>query len=164
MLFRSAAASDAILIGFNVRPSSQANKLAQNEGVEIKQYSIIYKAIEEVKAAMEGLLEPKVEEKEMATIEIREVFKFDKVTVAGCYVTEGKAKRDHKIKVFRDGILIYPRQEGAFTEFSSLKRFKDDVKEVNFGFECGLTIKGFTDFQQGDTVVAYEEIEIKRTL
>lgn len=159
-----AAASDAILIGFNVRPSGQANKAAQNEGVEIKQYSIIYKAIEEIKAAMEGLLEPKVEEKEVATIEIREVFKFDKVTVAGCYVTEGKAKRDSKIKVFRDGILIYPRQEGAFAELSSLKRFKDDVKEVSYGFECGLTIKGFTDFQIGDHVVAYEEVEIKRTL
>lgn len=159
-----AAASDAILIGFNVRPSPQANKLAQNEGVEIKQYSIIYKAIEEIKAAMEGLLEPKVEEKEVATVEIREVFKFDKVTVAGCYVTEGKVKRDHKIKVFRDGILIYPRTEGAYAELSTLKRFKDDVKEVNYGYECGLTIKGFTDFQQGDNVVAYEEFEVKRTL
>lgn len=159
-----AAASDAILIGFNVRPSSQANKLASNEGVEIKQYSIIYKAIEEIKAAMEGMLEPKVEEKEVATVEIREVFKFDKVIVAGCYVTEGKVKRDHKIKVFRDGILIYPRQEGGYAELSSLKRFKDDVKEVNYGYECGLTVKGFTDFQSGDNVVAYEEVEIKRTL
>lgn len=159
-----AAASDAILIGFNVRPSSQANKLASNEGVEIKQYSIIYKAIEEIKAAMEGMLEPKVEEKEVATVEIREVFKFDKVTVAGCYVTEGRIKRDHKIKVFRDGILIYPRQEGGYAELSSLKRFKDDVKDVNYGYECGLTVKGFTDFQSGDNVVAYEEVEIKRTL
>ena len=104
-----ATASDAILIGFNVRPSSQANKLAEAEGVQIKQYSIIYKAIEEIKSAMEGMLEPKVEEKEVATVEIREVFKFDKATVAGCYVTEGRIKRDHKIKVFRDGILVYPR-------------------------------------------------------
>ncbi len=159
-----AAASDAILIGFNVRPSSQANKLAENEGVQIKQYSIIYKAIEEVKAAMEGMLEPKVEEKEVATVEIREVFKFDKVTVAGSYVTEGKIKRDHKIKVYRDGILIYPRQEGGYAELSSLKRFKDDVKDVAYGYECGLTIKGFTDFQSGDNVVAYEEFEVKRTL
>jgi translation initiation factor IF-2 len=159
-----AAASDAILIGFNVRPSSQANKLAENEGVQIKQYSIIYKAIEEIKAAMEGLLEPKVEEKEVATVEIREVFKFDKVTVAGSYVTEGKIKRDHKIKVYRDGILIYPRQEGGYAELASLKRFKDDVKEVNNNYECGLTIKGFTDIQAGDTVVAYEEHEVKRTL
>jgi translation initiation factor IF-2 len=159
-----ATASDAVLIGFNVRPSAQANKLAITEGVQIKQYSIIYTAIEEIKSAMEGMLEPKVEEKEVATVEIREVFKFDKVTVAGCYVTEGKIKRDHKIKVFRDGILVYPRQEGAFAELGSLKRFKDDVKEVNNNYECGLTVKGFTDIQSGDTVVAYEEIEIKRTL
>lgn len=159
-----AAASDAILIGFNVRPSSQANKLAENEGVQIKQYSIIYKAIEEIKAAMEGLLEPKVEEKEVATVEIREVYKFDKATVAGCYVTEGKIKRDHKIKVFRDGILVYPRQEGGYAELGSLKRFKDDVKEVNNNYECGLTVKGFTEIQTGDTVVAYEEEEVKRTL
>ena len=159
-----AAASDAILIGFNVRPSSQANKLAENEGVQIKQYSIIYNAIEEIKGAMEGMLEPKVEEKEVATVEIREVYKFDKATVAGSYVTEGKIKRDHKIKVFRDGILVYPRQEGGYAELGSLKRFKDDVKEVNNNYECGLTVKGFTDIQVGDTVVAYEEEEVKRTL
>jgi translation initiation factor IF-2 len=159
-----AAASDAILIGFNVRPSSQANKLAENEGVQIKQYSIIYNAIEEIKSAMEGLLEPKIEEKEVATVEIREVYKFDKATVAGSYVTEGKIKRDHKIKVFRDGILVFPRQEGGYAELGSLKRFKDDVKEVNNNYECGITIKGFTDIQVGDTVVAYEEEEVKRTL
>jgi len=159
-----AAASDAILIGFNVRPSSQANKLAENEGVQIKQYSIIYNAIEEIKSAMEGLLEPKIEEKEVATVEIREVYKFDKATVAGSYVTEGKIKRDHKIKVFRDGILVFPRQEGGYAELGSLKRFKDDVKEVNNNYECGLTVKGFTDIQVGDTVVAYEEEEVKRTL
>ena len=159
-----AAASDAILIGFNVRPSSQANKLAENEGVQIKQYSIIYKAIEEIKAAMEGLLEPTVQEKEVATVEIREVFKFDKATVAGCYVTEGKIKRDHKIKVFRDGILVFPRQEGAYAELLGLRRFKDDVKEVNYGYECGITFKNFSDMQQGDTIVAYEEEEVKRTL
>ncbi len=159
-----AAASDAILIGFNVRPSSQANKLAENEGVQIKQYSIIYNAIEEIKSAMEGMLEPKIEEKEVATVEIREVYKFDKATVAGSYVTEGKIKRDHKIKVFRDGILVFPRQEGGYAELGSLKRFKDDVKEVNNNYECGLTVKGFTDIQVGDTVVAYEEEEVKRTL
>ncbi len=159
-----ATASDAILIGFNVRPSSQANKLAETEGVQIKQYSIIYKAIEEIRSAMEGMLEPKVEEKEVATVEIREVFKFDKATVAGCYVTEGKIKRDHKIKIYRDGILVYPRQEGAYAELASLKRFKDDVKDVAFGYECGITIKNFIDIQVGDNVVAYEEEEIKRTL
>ena len=159
-----ATASDAILIGFNVRPSSQANKLAETEGVQIKQYSIIYKAIEEIRSAMEGMLEPKVEEKEVATVDIREVFKFDKATVAGCYVSEGKIKRDHKIKIYRDGILVFPRQEGAYAELSSLKRFKDDVKEVAYGYECGLTIKNFIDIQVGDNVVAYEEEEIKRTL
>jgi len=159
-----ATASDAIVIGFNVRPSSQANKLAQNEGVEIKNYSIIYNAIEEVKSAMEGMLEPKVEEKEVATVEIREVYKFDKATVAGCYVTDGKIKRDSKIRLFRDGILIYPRQEGAFAELGSLKRFKDDMKEVASGYECGLTIRNFSDINPSDTIVAYEKEEVKRTL
>jgi translation initiation factor IF-2 len=159
-----ATASDAILIGFNVRPSLQANKLAQNEGVEIKMYSIIYNAIEEVKSAMEGMLEPKVEEKEVATVEIREVYKFDKATVAGCYVQEGRIKRDAKVRLFRDGVLLYPRQEGAFAELGSLKRYKDDVKEVPSNMECGLTIKNFSDLNTGDTLVAYEQEEIKRTL
>ncbi|TAE11593.1 MAG: translation initiation factor IF-2, partial [Bacteroidetes bacterium] len=149
-----ATASDAIIVGFNVRPSSQANKLAQTEGVQIKNYSIIYNAIEEIKSAMEGMLEPKIEEKEVASVDIREVYRFDKVVVAGCYVTEGKIKRDHKIRVFRDNILIYPRQEGGYAELGSLKRFKDDVKEVNNNYECGLTIKNFADLQAGDVVVA----------
>ena len=159
-----AAASDAIIVGFNVRPSMQANKLADKEGVQIRSYSIIYNAIEEIKSAMEGMLEPKVQEKEVANVEIREVYKFDKATVAGCYVLDGKIKRDSKIRLFRDGILIYPRQEGAFAEFGSLKRFKDDVKEVLAGYECGLTIKNYTDINTGDTIVAYEEEEVKRTL
>ena len=159
-----AAASDAILIGFNVRPSSQANKLAENEGVQIKQYSIIYNAIEEIKNAMEGMLEPKVEEKEVATVEIREVYKFDKATVAGSYVTEGKIKRDHKIKVFRDGILVYPRQEGGYAELGSLKRYKDDAKEVSAGMECGLTVKNYDNIKVGDVIEAFEENEVKRTL
>ena len=159
-----ATASDAIVIGFNVRPSSQANKLAETEGVQIKLYSIIYTAIDEIKSAMEGMLEPKVEEKEVATIDIREVYKFDKATVAGCFVTEGKVKRDAKIRIYRDGVLLYPRQEGAFAELGSLKRYKDDVKEVASNMECGLTIKNFSDLQVGDNVIAYEEEEIKRTL
>jgi len=159
-----ATASDAIVIGFNVRPSSQASRLAENEGVQIKMYSIIYTAIDEIKSAMEGMLEPTVTEKEVASIDIREVYKFDKATVAGCYVTDGKVKRDSKIRVFRDGILVYPRQEGGFAELGSLKRFKDDVKEVAQGYECGLTVKNFADIQVGDTVVAYEEEEVKRTL
>ena len=159
-----ATASDAILIGFNVRPSSNANKLAQNEGVEIKMYSIIYNAIEEVKSAMEGMLEPKIQEKEVATVEIREVYKFDKATVAGCFVTDGKIKRDAKIRLYRDGILLYPRQEGAFAELGSLKRYKDDVKEVANNTECGLTLRNFSDLNVGDTIIAYEEEELKRTL
>jgi translation initiation factor IF-2 len=159
-----ASASDAIVIGFNVRPSIQAARLAEQEGVQIKNYSIIYNAIEEVKSAMEGMLEPKITEKEVAQVEIREVFKFDKVTVAGCFVQEGKLKRDAKIRLFRDGVLIYPRQEGAFAELGSLKRYKDDVKEVASNMECGLTIKNFNDISVGDTIVAYEEEEVKRTL
>jgi translation initiation factor IF-2 len=159
-----ATASDAIVIGFNVRPSTQASRLAENEGVQIRMYSIIYTAIDEIRSAMEGMLDPKVQEKEVANIEIREVYKFDKATVAGCYVTDGKVKRDSKIRLFRDGILIYPRQEGAFAELGSLKRFKDDVKEVASGYECGLTVKNFADIQNGDTLVAYEEEEVKRTL
>ncbi len=159
-----AAASDAIIVGFNVRPSSQANKLAENEGVQVKMYSIIYTAIDEIRSAMEGMLEPKVEEKEVATVEVKEVYKFDKATVAGCYVQEGKIKRDHKIRVFRDGILVYPRQEGGFAELGSLKRFKDDMKEVNNGYECGLTVKGFSDLAVSDSIIAYEEEEVKRTL
>jgi translation initiation factor IF-2 len=159
-----ATASDAIIVGFNVRPSLQANRLAENEGVQIKSYSIIYNAIEEVRSAMEGMLEPKVEEKEVANVEIREVYKFDKATVAGCYVLDGKIRRDSKIRLFRDGILLYPRQEGAYAELGSLKRFKDDAKDVAAGYECGLTIKNYTDINVSDTIVAYEEEEVKRTL
>ncbi len=159
-----ATASDAIVIGFNVRASNQAARLAENEGVQIKTYSIIYNAIEEIRSAMEGMLEPKVQEKEVAQVEVREVYKFDKATVAGCFVTEGKIKRDSKIRLYRDGVLIYPRTEGAFAELGSLKRYKDDVKEVNNNYECGLTIRNFSDIQVGDTIVAIEEEEVKRTL
>jgi translation initiation factor IF-2 len=159
-----AEASDAIVIAFNVRPSLQASRLAENAGIEIKMYSIIYNAIEEVKSAMEGMLEPKVQEKIVANVEIREVFKFDKATVAGCYVTSGKIKRDSKIRLIRDGIVIYPTGEGASAELASLKRFKDDAKEVLSGMECGLTIKNYSDIKVGDVVEAYEIEEVKRTL
>jgi len=159
-----AEASDAIVIAFNVRPSLQASRLAENAGIEIKMYSIIYNAIEEVKSAMEGMLEPKVQEKIVANVEIREVYKFDKATVAGCYVLEGKIKRDSKIRLIRDGIVIYPSGEGATAELGSLKRFKDDAKEVQSGMECGLTVKNFSDIKVGDIVEAYEEEEVKRTL
>ena len=159
-----ATASDAIIVGFNVRPSIQANKIAENEGVQIKLYSIIYNAIEEIKSAMEGMLEPKIEEKIVANVEVREVYKFDKATVAGCYVLDGKISRNNKIRIIRDGIVEYPRGEGQSTELGSLKRFKDDAKEVNQGYECGLTIKNFNDLRVGDVIEAFEETEVKRTL
>ena len=158
-----AEASDAIVIAFNVRPSLQASKLADKAGIEIKMYSIIYNAIEEVKSAMEGMLEPKVQERIVANVEIREVFKFDKATVAGCTVRDGKIKRDSKVRLIRDGIVIYPTGD-ANAELGSLKRFKDDAKEVLSGMECGLTIKNFTDYKVGDVVEAYEIEEVKRTL
>lgn len=159
-----ATASDAIVIGFNVRPSSNANKLAQNEGVEIKLYSIIYNAIEEVKSAMEGMLEPKFQEKIVANVEVREVYKFDKATVAGCYVLEGKIQRNSKIRIIRDGIVEYPKGEGQAAELGSLKRYKDDAKEVLSGMECGLTVKNYNDIKVGDIIEAFEEEEVKRTL
>jgi translation initiation factor IF-2 len=159
-----ATASDAVIVGFNVRPSPQASRLAENEGVEIKTYSIIYNAIEEIKSAMEGMLEPKIQEKVVANVEVRNVFKFDKATVAGCFVLEGKIYRNSKIRLVRDGIVIYPIGEGATAELQSLKRFKDDVKEVPSSMECGLTIKNYNDVRVGDIVEAYEEEEVKRTL
>jgi len=159
-----AEASDAIVIGFNVRPSLQANRLADNAGIQIRTYSIIYTAIDEIRSAMEGMLEPKVQEKIVANVEIREVFKFDKATVAGCVVIDGRIKRDNKIRLIRDGIVVYPTGEGASAELGSLKRYKDDVKEVLMGMECGLTIKNYNDIKPGDIVEAYEEEEVKRTL
>ncbi len=159
-----ATASDAVVVGFNVRPSVQAARLAENEGVQIKTYSIIYNAIEEVKSAMEGMLEPKIQEKVVANVEIRNVFKFDKATVAGCYVLDGKIYRNSKIRLVRDGIVVYPIGEGATAELASLKRFKDDVKEVPSGMECGIVIKNYIDYHVGDIVEAYEEEEVKRTL
>jgi translation initiation factor IF-2 len=159
-----AEASDAIVIAFNVRPSLQAARLADGAGIQIRMYSIIYNAIEEVKSAMEGMLEPTIQEKIVANVEIREVYKFDKAVVAGCYVRDGKIKRDSKVRLIRDGIVIYPTAEGASAELGSLKRFKDDAKEVQAGMECGLTIKNYSDLKVGDVVEAYEEEEVKRTL
>jgi translation initiation factor IF-2 len=132
-----ATASDAIIIGFNVRPSMQANKLSETEGVEIKLYSIIYTAIDEIKSAMEGMLEPKIQEKITANVEVREVYKFDKATVAGCFVLEGKIARNSKIRIIRDGIVEYPKGEGA-AELGSLKRFKDDAKK----WQCCISTSG----------------------
>jgi translation initiation factor IF-2 len=159
-----ANASDAIILGFNVRPSLQAQRLAENESIEIKMYSVIYKAIDEVKMAMEGMLEPTVQEKIVANVEIREVFRFDKAVVAGCYVRDGKIKRDSRVRLIRDGVVVYPTGEGASAELASLKRFKDDAKEVQAGMECGLTIKNYSDIKVGDVVEAFEEEEVKRTL
>lgn len=160
-----ASASDAIIIGFQVRPSVSARKLAEKEGVQIKLYSIIYEAIEEVKMAMEGMLEPTKEEKIVAQVLIRETFKISKVgTVAGCFVEEGKIFKNNHIRIIRDGIVIYPTKEGVHGELTSLKRFKEDVKEVRSGMECGLTIKNFNDIKVGDVVEAYEITEVKQTL
>ena len=160
-----ASASDAIIVGFQVRPSLTARKLAEKEGVEIKMYSIIYEAIEEIKSAMEGMLEPTKEEEIMGQVEIREVFKITKVgTVAGCLVQEGKIARNNYVRIIRDGIVIYPANAGQNAELSSLKRFKEDVKEVKNGMECGLTIKNFNDMKVGDVVEAYIINEVKATL
>ncbi|HTO15510.1 MAG TPA: translation initiation factor IF-2 [Edaphocola sp.] len=154
-----ASASDAIIIGFQVRPSSHAAKIADQENIEIRYYSIIYDAIDEIKSAMEGMLEPTIENKIVGNIEVREVFKITGIgTIAGCYVLDGKFSRNTKLNLIRDGIVIH------HGELSSLKRYKDDVKEVSAGYECGLSIKNYNDVQVGDIIEGYEEIEIKRTL
>lgn len=154
-----AAASDAIIIGFQVRPSASARKYAEQEGVDIRMYSIIYDAIEEVKAAMEGMLAPVVKEVVTSSIEVREVFHITKVgTVAGAMVKEGKVKRSDKARLVRDGIVIFSGSINA------LKRFKDDVKEVAFNYECGISLVNFNDLKVGDVIETYEEVEVKQTL
>jgi translation initiation factor IF-2 len=154
-----AAASNAIIVGFQVRPSLNARKLAEKEEIDIRLYSIIYNAIEEIRSAMEGMLMPELREEIVATLEIRDVFKVTKVgTVAGCYVKEGKITRNTRVRVIRDGIVIYTGDLG------SLKRFKDDVKEVVGGYECGLNIHNFNDIKIGDIVEGYTETEVKKTL
>jgi translation initiation factor IF-2 len=153
-----ANASDAIIIGFNVRPSIQAARLAESESIQIKLYSIIYNAIEEIRSAMEGMLEPTVEEKILANVEVKETYRFDKATVAGCQVLDGKMARNNRIRLVRDGIVIFTG------ELSSLKRFRDDAKEVTSGMECGLVIRNYNDLKIGDIVEAFEEVEVKRTL
>ncbi len=154
-----ASASDAVIVGFQVRPSASARKLAEQEQIEIRLYSIIYDAINEVRDAMEGLLAPSVEEIIVGTIEVRDVFKISKIgTVAGCYVTEGNIKRNNKIRVIRDFIVVHTG------EISALKRFKDDVNEVKFGYECGLSIRNFNDIEVGDVIESFDFKEVKRTL
>ncbi len=154
-----AAASDAIIIGFQVRPSIPARKNAEKEGVDIRLYSVIYDAIEEVKAAMEGMLSPVIKEEILGSAEVRETFKISKVgTVAGCMVKDGKIKRGCKVRLIRDGIVIYTG------ELAALKRFKDDAKEVTVGFECGMSIVGYNDIKIGDYIESFEEQEVKQTL
>ena len=154
-----AAASDAIMIGFNVRAGVNAKDLADKEEIEIRTYSVIYKAIDEVKEAMEGMLSPEIKEQVIGNVEIRETFKITKVgTIAGCMVLTGKVTRNSKIRLLRDGIVKF---EG---ELESLKRFKDDVKEVTKGYECGLNIKGYNDIETGDILEVYEEISVKKKL
>jgi translation initiation factor IF-2 len=154
-----ASASNAIIVGFQVRPSLSARKLAEKEQIEIRSYSIIYQAIEEIKAAIEGMLSPEIEEKITCNIEIRETFKISKIgTIAGCYVLDGKINRNTRIRIIRNGIVVYTGKLG------SLKRFKDDVKEVSAGFECGLNIDNFNDIKEGDIIEGFEEVEIKRKL
>jgi translation initiation factor IF-2 len=154
-----ASASDAIMLGFQVRPSPQAARLADQENIEIRYYSIIYDAIAEIKAAMEGMLEPTLEKKVVGNIEVREVYKISGVgAIAGCYVLDGKFTRNTKINIIRSGIVVHTG------ELSSLKRFKDDVKEVNAGYECGLMVKNYNDIQVGDVLEGYEEVEVKRKL
>ena len=153
------AASNAIVIGFQVRPSMNARKIAEKEEIEIRLYSIIYDAIQEIKSAMEGMLSPEIKEEIVATLEIQEIFKITKIgVIAGCIVKEGKIKRDTKVRVIRNGIVVYSGLLG------SLKRFKDDAKEVVSGLECGLNVENFNDIKVGDVIEGYEEKEFKKKL
>ncbi|WP_421774726.1 translation initiation factor IF-2 [Gracilimonas sp.] len=154
-----ASASDAIIIGFQVRPTSNARKLAESEEIDIRLFSVIYDAVDEVRDALEGLLSPELKEQMMGVVDVRETFKVSKVgTIAGCYVTEGKIERNNPIRLVRDGVVIY---DG---EIDALKRFKDDVKEVTSGYECGISIQGYNDIKVGDQIESYKITEQKRTL
>ncbi len=158
-----ASASDAIIIGFQVRPSKEARQIAEKEGIQIRTYSIIYEAIEEIKSAIEGMLEPTKEEKVVGQVEVQETYKISKIgTIAGCKVTEGKIFRNSSIRLIREGVVVYPTKENVVGEIASLKRFKEDVKEVRSGMECGISIKNFNDIKVGDVIEAYEIVEIKQ--
>ena len=160
-----ASASDAIIIGFQVRPSSTARNLAEKEGVQIKTYSIIYEAIDEIRSAIEGMLEPTKEERVKGEATVREIFKISKIgTIGGCLVSSGVIMRNNYVRVIRDGIVIYPTKEGAKGEIGTLKRFKDDAKEVKNGLECGILVKNFNDIKVDDVIESYEIVEIKQTL
>ena len=154
-----AAASDAIIVGFQVRPSKAARALAEQEGVDIRLYSVIYDTIEEIKSAMEGMLAPETKEEVTANLEVRQVYHITKVgTVAGAFVTSGKVQRSNKVRVIRDGIVIFTGQINA------LKRFKDDVKEVGVNFECGISIVNYDNIHEGDILETFTEIEVKQKL
>ena len=154
-----ASASEAIIIGFNVRPSSTARILADKEEIDIRNYSIIYKVIDEIKDAMEGMLSPDMVEEISGTAEIRETYKISKVgTIAGCMVTDGKIFRNSKIRIIRDSVVVF---DG---ELASLKRFKDDAKEVAKGYDCGIQIKNYNDIKELDVIEAYQEVAVKKKL
>jgi translation initiation factor IF-2 len=154
-----AAASNAVIVGFHVRPNLNARKLAEAENVDIRLYSIIYDAINEVRSALEGMLTPSISEEVLATVDVREVFKVSKVgTIAGCYVRDGKIVRNNRVRLVRDGLVVF---EGTI---ASLKRFKDDVREVEQGFECGIGLEGFNDIKKGDSIEAFKMVETKRKL
>jgi len=154
-----ASASNAIIVGFQVRPSLSARKLAEKEGIDIRLYSIIYDAINEVKSAMEGMLAPEIKEEIKGTAEILNVFNITKVgTIAGCIVRDGKITRNSKVRLIRDGIVVFTG------DLESLKRFKDDVKDVAKGYECGLNIRGYNDLKEGDFIEAFEQVSVAKTL
>jgi len=154
-----ALASKAVIIGFNTRADATARKLAESSGVDIRYYNIIYEAVEEVKAALSGMLAPEKKENVLGLVEVRQVFRISKVgTVAGCYVTEGLVRRNAKVRLLRDNVVIH---DG---ELDSLKRFKDDVREVKAGFECGLSLRNYNDVNVGDQLEVYEIQEVARTL
>jgi len=154
-----ALASKAVIIGFNTRADVAARKLAEHSGVDIRYYNIIYEAVDEVKAALSGMLTPERKESQLGLVEVREVYKISKVgTVAGCYVLEGVVRRGAKVRLLRDSVVVF---DG---ELDSLKRFKDDVREVKAGFECGLSLKNYNDVQKGDQLEVYEIVEVTRTL
>ena len=154
-----ASASDAVIIGFNVRPMGNAKAIAEKEEIDIRMYSIIYAAINDLKDAMEGMLSPEMKEEISGTAEIRETFKISKIgTIAGCMVTSGKIFRNSNIRLIRDGVVIYTGT------LSSLKRFKDDVREVAKGYDCGLQVKNYNDIIEGDIVEAFQEVAVKKKL
>ena len=154
-----ASASDAIIVGFNVRPAGNARQVADKEEIDIRTYSIIYDAINDLKDAMEGMLSPELKEEITGTAEIREIFKVSKVgSIAGCMVTSGKIYRSSGVRLIRDGVVVYTG------ELASLKRFKDDVKEVSKGYDCGMQIKNYNDIKEGDVIEAFREVEVKKKL